>query len=227
MKIIFNYVAAASGKLNGLVDAKNKGGQYFRNFSVPLNPDTTAQALVRNRLTGFSQNWQSLTDGDRLSWENFALLHPRTNALGAIRHLSGFQVYVSANNNIANGGGVAIDVAPASAAVPALSALSVVADGSGPNVLDVTFAPTPVPPDTAMVIQATLPLSPGISNANNKFRQIAVEAAGAAADLDLLLEYESKFGTLISGQQIQIRAYNINLLTGVVSLALKATTITL
>jgi len=227
MKIKFNFIAAASGKEGGIVAAKNKGGQYFRNFSVPLNPDTPAQTVVKNRLVGFSQNWQSLTEAQRLSWANFAELHPRTNPLGDVRHLSGFQVYVSANNNIANGAGVAIDVAPASAAVPAITDLSLVADGSGPNAFDVTFAPTPVPADTTMVIQATLPLSPGIKNANNKFRQIAIETAGAASDLDLLLEYESKFGTLISGQQIQIRAYNINLLTGIVSLALKATTITL
>ncbi len=225
MLIKFNYVAAASGKLNGLVAAKNKGGQYFRNFSVPLNPDTTAQALVRNRLTGNSQAWQSLVDADRLSWENFALLHPRTNPLGDVRHLSGFQSFVSANNNISNGGGVAITTAPASAAVPALTELSVLADTVGPDAVNITFAPTPVPADTSMIIQATLPLSPGISNANNLFRQISVEAAGTASDVDVIVEYTLKFGALIAGQQIQIRAYNINLLTGVVSLALKANTI--
>jgi len=225
MKVIFNLIAAASGKLNGMVFAKNKGGQYARNFSVPLNPQTTAQTVVRNRQTSFAQNWATLTDAERLSWENFAELHPRTNALGAIRHLSGFQVYVSANNNIENGGGVAITVAPATAVVPALTDLSVLADTVGPDAVDITFAPTPVPVDTTMIIQATLPLSPGITNANNKFRQIATEIAGTASDVDVITEYEARFGSLIAGQQIQIRAYNVNLLTGVVSLALKATTV--
>jgi hypothetical protein len=57
-------------------------------------------------------------------------------------------------------------------------------------------------------------LSPGISNANSQFRVVAVLAASTATPYDMYTQQVAKFGDLISGQKVFVRAKMVRLTTG-------------
>ena len=82
-----------------------------------------------------------------------------------------------------------------------------------------------VPAGHACVIEATPQLSPGISNANSKFRVIETLAAAATFPADVTASYTAKFGAIVAGQKMFVRAKMIVLATGEVSQKQVASTI--
>ena len=88
-----------SGKLNGTVFARNKGGNYVKGLSKPTNPQTSHQQTVRNRFSYISKEWRNLTEEQRQSWREIARVRPVKNRLGEDRFLSGFQWFQKINVN--------------------------------------------------------------------------------------------------------------------------------
>jgi len=217
-------VSGMSGKLNGSVFAKNRGGLYLRTKVTPVNPQTASQVAARNLLTTFSQGWKSLTAGQRVSWNNAVENFQTTDVFGDLKKPSGLQLYIRLNANISNAGGAAIVVPPLPTGAAGLTALSLAALFTGAT-FDITFAPTPVPAGMALYIEATPGLSAGISNANSRFRTIGVEPAAGSSVIDFSAEYAAKFGALATGQKVFVRAKFINIATGEVSQSLVASTI--
>lgn len=209
-------VSEMRNKLNGSVFSRNRGGQYLRTKVTPVNPSTGRQVAVRALLSTFSQGWRSLTQEQRDAWISATSQWTTTDVFGDSITPSGNALYVRLNVNIANGGGSPIAVPPQPVGVASLTDLSVSATAGTPS-LSVTYAATPVPADTAMVIEASPNLSPGISNANSQMRVVATLAAAEASPYDLLAEYQAKFGSLIAGQKLFVRAKMINITTGEVS----------
>ena len=217
-------VSGISGKLNGSVFAKNRGGLYLRTKVTPVNPQTAAQVAARNLLTSFSQGWKSLTIAQRTAWNNAVENFQTTDIFGDLKKPTGLQLYIRLNANISNGNGTPITSPPLPSGAPALTDLSLSAAVTL-DTFDVTFAPTPVPADTALYLEATTGLSAGVNNANSLFRTIDAVAAAATSPEDAFAAYTAKFGALVEGQKIFIRAKFINLLTGEVSLGLVASDI--
>jgi len=89
--------SAMSGKQGGTVASRNRYGQYFRQFAVPVNPATSSQTSARSRLTVASQGWRTLTDGQRALWKDYADLTPVLNRVGDPIILSGQAMYVKVN----------------------------------------------------------------------------------------------------------------------------------
>lgn len=220
MKVKFsNLIAGMSGKMNGGVAARNRGGAYFRIKVTPTNPQTIAQVAARNRLAQFSQAWRSLTQVQRDAWAGAVDQWKKTDVFGDAITPSGSNLYVRLNINITNAGGSAINLPPIPVGATALSSLEATAS-AGTGEIQVDFAPTPVPAGHAMVIEATPALSAGISNAKSRFRQITVLPATTASGEDVGTAWSEKFGTLVAGQKIFIRAKLVTLATGELSQAL-------
>jgi hypothetical protein len=128
------------------------------------------------------------------------------------------------NINISLAGGSPLSTPPTPIGADALTELSFVADSAAEEII-LTFAPGAVPADHAMYIESTAQLSPGISNANSQYRYIATLAASTTTGADLYTAYVAKFGGLVTGQKMFIRAKFIRLDTGEVSQKLIATSI--
>lgn len=226
-RILFTAIVAdVRGKIAGTVFSKNRYGAYARTKVTPSNPQTSAQVYRRSLLAQFAQGWRSLTDDQRLAWNGAVALFQRTNVFGNAVKPSGANLYSRVNLNIATAGGNAVDVPPMPIGIDPLSVLSLNAEETG-NVFEVTFATTPVPANMALQLEATPCVSPGISNANSKYRQIGVLPAASISGADLSAMYTAKFGSLVEGQKVFIRAKMISLLTGEVSQVMKADTIVL
>lgn len=217
-------MADMRNKLNGSVFARNRGGAYVRTKVTPLNPQSTAQVAARSLLTGLAQNFRSLSQDQITAWNAAVTQWQTTDVFGDLVSPTGLALYVRLNANISNGGGSPISTPPSPVGAEALTSLTLTADVSSSE-FDVAFAPATVPANHALYVESTSMLSPGINNANSRFRFIAVAAAAATSPFDAFTTQTAKFGALVAGQKVYVRCKFINLLTGEVSLALKASAI--
>lgn len=204
------------GKIGGQVASKNRAGAYMRTKVTPVNPQTSAQSGVRANLTFMSQSWQLLTEDQRAGWNGAVQNYARTDIFGDIKNPSGFNLYLRLNLNIlAAGGGVISDV-PVDTFAPELVTFTAAPDSAAGD-FDITFSPTPVPLNTAYVIECTEQTSAGKSFVKNLFRTVQVLPAADATPTNIFANYTAKFGSLIAGKKITVRVKAVNLISGLAS----------
>lgn len=207
----------ARGKLGGQVFSKNRGGAYLRTKVTPVNPNSPAQAIVRNRLTQFSQGFRGLLQEEITAWNSAVQDFQSTDIFGDLKKPTGLNLYVKLNANIDQVSGVAITVPPNisdSANTPAVvtgASATVVGGGA----VTVTYAPTPVPADNAFVIYATRPLSAGKNFVKNEFREVFVRDEADISPIVITTAYNAKFGAVATGQKVVFRIIPINKLSGI------------
>lgn len=224
-KVKFTAVVAdMRNKLNGSVFARNRGGAYVRTKVTPLNPQSVRQVAARNLLTSLAQGFRSLSQTQITAWNEAVTQWQTTDIFGDLVSPTGLALYVRLNSNISNGGGTTIDTPPAPVGASALVELSLTAAVTG-DVFDIAFDPATVPANHSLYIESTAMLSPGINNANSRFRYINVSGASATSPIDAFPYQTAKFGALVEGQKVYVRCKLINTVTGEVSLALKASAI--
>jgi len=224
-KIKFGFgVSDVRNKLGGSVFARNKGGSYVRTKVTPLNPQSSAQVGARSLLTSLAQAFRSLTQEQITAWNGAVTQWQTTDIFGDAISPTGLALYVRINANITLAGGTLLDTPPSPVGAAALTSLELSAAVTG-DVYDVTFTPAAVPADHTMYVESTTMLSPGINNANSRFRFIDTAAAAAASPQDFFAGQTAKFGPLVAGQKSFVRAKFINKNTGEVSLALVASAV--
>lgn len=217
MKAKFGAIVVdGRGKIGGHVASKNRAGAYFRTKVTPVNPQTSAQSGVRANLTFMSQSWQLLTEEQRAGWNGAVANYGRTDIFGDIKNPSGFNLYMRLNLNIlAAGGGIVSDV-PVDTFAPELVTFTAAPDSVAGD-FDIVFAPTPVPTNTAYVVECTEQTSAGKSFVKNLFRTVQVLPAADATPTNIFANYTAKFGTLIPGKKITVRVKAVNLISGLSS----------
>ena len=163
MKYIGLLSSAASGKLGGVVASHNRGGQYFRHHSVPVQSRTPAQRLVRNALAAFSGAFKALTASQISGWNALALTVTLKSKLGTTYHPTGQQLFVSCNKHLANVGiTTQLSTPPAIPSIPGLTTFTGTPAGNGTTVTGWGLAVTPNLSATfAVQVRATAVLTPG------------------------------------------------------------------
>lgn len=214
----------ARGKLGGHVFSKNRGGAYLRTKVTPSNPQTEDQVAQRALLATFSQAWKGLTEAQRTAWNGAVGQYATTNVFGDTVNPTGATLHTKLNINVALAGGSAILVPPLPVGVASPAGVSVTATVTG-SVVTINWTSGPVPAGVTRIVEATPQMSPGIYNANNRFRVITTLPAATATGDDVGAEYVAKFGALVEGQKLFIRIKDINITTGEVSQSLVAETI--
>lgn len=235
-------VDAMSGKLNGTVFAKNKGGAYVRSRGQVSNPQTLAQQAVRAAFGAISRMWSALTGAQREAWNAAADGRTYTNRLGDIKKLTGKAYFQQVNQNLQVVGKDPINSPRPSAPISYINVVNdpLSADSNEDGELqDVDFefqyvVDRDYPDNTLFVLEATPQLNPGIDNANTAFRNIAVSketratpqllvpADFATGSKTLVQALTERFGEYLPGSKIQMRIRGINPVTGEASVAYKA-----
>ncbi len=91
-------IAAASGSIGGIVASRNRGGNYFRNRTIPIQPNTARQVEVKAIMAFLTDRWaQTLTAGQRTAWNLYAASVSMLNSLGEATYHSGFNHYIRSN----------------------------------------------------------------------------------------------------------------------------------
>jgi hypothetical protein len=181
-------------KIGGQVASKNRGGAYMRNKVTPVNPSTSFQTTVRNRLTTLSQNWRGLTAAQRNAWNSAVANFSRTDIFGDLKVPSGFNLYQRLNNNILALGGVVITSPPALTDLDQFSAV-VLTYTSGTPALSLAFT-VAAGTDGGYKLYATPPLSQGISFVKSEYRLIDADSTAPASPYNILTKYTAKFGSV-------------------------------
>lgn len=87
--------AEVRGSIANVTFSRNGSGAYIRNRSVPVNPKTPEQELVRVALSGSSNDWNvTLTAAERTAWDAYAAATPLPNRFGDPVATSGRQMYL-------------------------------------------------------------------------------------------------------------------------------------
>lgn len=217
MKVKFSaLVSDMRGKLNGSVASRNRSSSYLRNKVTPVNPNTSYQQAIKNRLTTRAQAWRGLTQAQRDSFNSAVSGFAKTNIFGDLRSPSGFNLYCLLNSNLVNAGQSVINTPPTSSSVSTV-AIGALTAAFGTPALSLALGAA-VPTGTVMVVCATPALSAGKSFVRSEFRQIKVVAAAATSPQNLLTDWVSKFGSIpAAGLKIFVEIYFISMTTGVSS----------
>lgn len=217
MKLKFGAIVTdGRGKVGGHVLSKNRAGAYLRTKVTPVNPSTTFQATVRNRLVTNAQAWKGLTQGQRNAWNASVALFAKTDIFGDKKNPSGFNLYCSLNNNLSMIGASSIAVPPINTSVLTTNFVTLTA-AKGTPALTLTMSAV-VPAGTNFVVRATVGSSAGKNFFKSEFRNISVVAPAGTAVQSLLTPYETKFGTIAAaGQKITVQGFFVNATTGVQS----------
>jgi len=102
-----------SGKVGGMVFARNRSGMYVRSHATPVNPDTDRQQAARSKLSSLAQAFFGiLTPVQRTAWNQYGSQINFQNRLGDDIFLSGINHYIRTNSAVLLAGGVRIDDAP-------------------------------------------------------------------------------------------------------------------
>lgn len=219
-------VVAGSGKLSGHVASRNRAGAYFRTKVTPVNPQSSAQTTVRNRLAGISSGWRDLTAAQRAAWNRVVSDFAKTDVFGDLKNPSGFNLYQRLNNNLVTCGESQITSPPAVLAVDAFTSISLSAkDATVAEEFDLTFAPA-VAADHLVKVYATAPLSPGINFVKSEYRLIAILPNSDTSPADLLTEYQAVFGSTGEvGQKIFVKCIQVEETSGLAGTIISASTL--
>lgn len=187
-----------SGSVAGQTASRNRFGQYIRSRAVPVNPSSSFQAAVRARLQTNASAWRNLTALQREAWASLGEQMTRTDSLGQVYQLTGFDAYVSVNNNKVAAGDAVVSDPPLLADPGALATITPTATIA---TLSVAYTATPLPAGTRAFIYASPPRSAGrIFEAD--FRLITVTAAAATSPASIFTPWSARFGAPVVGQKI-------------------------
>lgn len=102
-----------SGSMGATVYSHNRYGAYIRARSVPVNPNTDRQVVVRNALRNLSISWENtLTPAQRAAWNDYGANVTWKNRLGDSVKLTGASHYIRSNALLLQSGLAPIDDAP-------------------------------------------------------------------------------------------------------------------
>lgn len=88
----------ASGSIGGTTYSHNRYGAYKRNRTVPVNPNTDRQIVIRNAIRALTIRWQlTLTQAQRDAWDVYAANVDWVGSLGDTINLTGIAHYVRSN----------------------------------------------------------------------------------------------------------------------------------
>lgn len=222
MKIKSQLVTQMSGSIGGVVGSHNKGGMYLRARSIPTNPQSAAQANVRNAMSSLVTRWNdTLTAGQRDAWEVYAANVPKTNSLGDSILLSGQQWYLACNvprlralnSGISALSTIAVvDAAPTTFSRATLSPVSLPDVSAGTDEFDVGYDNSDDWADTDngfLLIQQSAPQNASKNFFKGPFR-LAAGIAGDTATPPTSPETVTSLFSLTAGQKLILRVVACN-----------------
>jgi hypothetical protein len=201
-----------SGSYQGITSSRNRFGQYVRTRATPVNPATTFQGTVRNRMALNAAAWRDLTDVQRAGWTSLGLQMTRTDSLGQTYTPTGFQAYCSVNNNNLAAGNAAVSDAPALTTPSGLLTATITLTSAA---FSIAYTATPLAAGVRLFTFASPQRNAG-RNFEADYRLIAVSAAAAASPADIFTAYSARLGTPVTGNKIflSLQLYLTGFLSG-------------
>ncbi len=133
-------IGQMSGSIAGNTFARNHYGNYVRNRTTPINPNTGRQQAVRAALATLTTRWSNtLTAAQRTAWNLYGSSVAMTNRLGETMYLTGFNHYIRSNATRLTGPTVLIDDGPTIFELPELDGTFAVTASEATQQLTISF----------------------------------------------------------------------------------------
>lgn len=209
-------VTEARGKLGGHVFTKVRSGSAVRTRITPVNRRSKSQGLRRNWFATFARQWSTDATIDHEAWNDAALNFPRTNVFGDLYALSGKNLYISLNANLALIFLPRLLIPPAHTEPNHIADLNALYSGN-PQVP--TLAATMAEPDVSdvrIVVEATRPHNIGRFTFTGQFVMIENRTIPTqVVNWDFATAYLSVFPPPPVGSKIALRLWVISQSTGI------------
>ena len=198
------------GKINGTVLSKNRGGAYARVKVTPSNPRSAAQMFVRSNLAFLAQKWKTLTQNQRDAWTGAVSNYTRTDVFGDVKTPTGYGLFMRINTALRDASTELFFNIPAPTMEVAgvESVVGVEGQSEDPSSILVNFDESATG-NAYLLIDASPPLSQGVSTAGSRFKRIANEEVLDVSDpfavTDFVSSYSDVYGTIPEGQKIFVR----------------------
>lgn len=238
------FVGAISGSISGTTFSNNRSGAYAKkkpikkfkpgsdlSDTVNIRQSGSPVSGVRSRFSALSKAWKSLSSATRNSFNSAVNDWKQTDALGNEVTLSGFNLFVKLNGVLGSLFVIAVNktVMPdALTSVPAKITFDGVADAQlsfTPTTMTInptTAGKLPFSNDSALLIEATRPMSAGVSKpSDSDFRQVlvqnepSVDEEDAPIAINVRPAYIATFGNNFeAGQVIFVRMSMVSITAG-------------
>jgi len=179
----------------------NRFGAYLRNRTIPTNPQSDPQTLVRDNLGALASAYRALDEAQRSGWRDLGLEIVRLDSLGQSYTLTGIQAYIMANRNRFSTGLAAIDDAPAVPTIPTFIPGALTLDTT--PTISLAYTPTPIGAAFSLLVFATPAVSAGKNfMPSTRYKFIFASALDAATPLNLLTSYQALFADPLEGEKV-------------------------
>lgn len=207
MKFKSPVFSQVSGSVGGGTFAHNQGGLYLRNRSIPTNPNSARQVVIRNAMKTLSAAWsQVLTGAQRAAYGVYAANVTLVNSLGDAIHVSGINMYIRNNAARIQAGLATVPNAPSVFTLPTLTAPTLTAgttSSTGTGTITVAFTgsdPWVSNAGAGLLVFTSRPQSPGISFFKGPYALAGVvtgSATGTATPAHIVGQFATETGTKI------------------------------
>jgi len=188
-----------TGKCGLTVTFPSRNGLIRRAWVVPSNPQTAEQLVVRGRLASMAAAYDALTESQQNAWIAAAAQIQTRSVLGQSGPMTGLQLFVKINANLAQVGEPTVNAPPDAVTwdanitqsleltnVSNVVALKLVCSGSS---------------DAFNLVSAAAPQKTGVrSSVKLNYLGELPEVVSGKADITSL--YTAKFGAPVAGQRI-------------------------
>lgn len=208
-----SFIIEGRNKIGNQVASRNRGGTYLRERVVPFDTPSVYREICRLRTTFLSRLWATLSESDRILWNETADQIPVKNIFAEVRKLSGFAFFMKVNSNL-NVIGLPPLFSPPQ--VPIFERCFVTrADVlSATSQFYIYFEPR-IPLSLTIEIWATPQLSAGISFVKSEYRFVSTINFVVDSPFDFYPYWFGRFGeALIPGKKIFVKFVPIDVNTG-------------
>lgn len=213
MKVSLSYpVEKLRNKIGAVVFSAGRAGAVVRRWVMPANPQSTAQMSIRNLFKSFTSAWKTIGHSKIVAWNTMAAGLKYIDVLGMSYAPTGKNLFCGWNMVNAISGGVTEIDTPFLPRVPVLgyAKYSALAIASGPGTATLT-TDRALGTDSVAWIEATEPLSPGVTNVKGKYKLIKILPKATAAGAQAFgTEYVNIFGTITAGKNVYVRLRTSN-----------------
>ena len=199
------------GKLGGQVASKNRSGAYVRTKVTPVNPNTSFQSVVRQRLASLSKEWVNLSESDRNKWNGAANSGSwnKTDIFGDERRPTGKSLFTGINLVSLESTNTLLTQVPRKANFSQFSVATYSVSISGDITVSADVSEEPAL-GTRWQVEATPPVSAGRYYLKNLYRNIdnTIQVTEGSNEMIISNPYIFRFGALGAddvGQRIGIR----------------------
>jgi hypothetical protein len=201
-KMLFTAaVGDARGKLGGFVFGSRGARAILLPKTTPRNPLSEPQAALRRHLRLLGWRWTYyLIQGQRDDWNSFASTYDFTDLFSRTYHLSGWGMFVKVNQTLKLVSAPLLDDPPADLACTSPTGPVLVIAGAPPT-LEVTLTNAPAA-NERVYLAAARPLSQGALQVGKLSRKMKHFGTAVPGPYPFTTEYQTKYGTLRSGQRI-------------------------